>query len=325
MTAFVESTITFPYRRSLGPVIGRFMTGLTEMRLVGIRSQDRVIVPPLEWDPETGEELAHEFVDVGPAGTVTSWCWVESPTSQHPLTHPFAFGLIALDGADTSLIHAIDAGTIDAMATGMRVAPRWRAERTGHISDIEAFVPGEEPVVPADDGGPAAEPVEMMDYRASITYRTPVTTNQIRAQLASDEGRFLGLRCPECGRLYTGGRGICPIDAAELTESDEIDLPQVGTITNYTIITPVQYAGQTETEPFARVNVLLDGVDVVVPYQELIECPNDQLHIGIRVSAVWASEAEKGDGNLTVDANLIGWIPNGEPDVSDPELVNRII
>ena len=24
----------------------------------------------------------------------------------------------------------------------------------GHITDIEAFVPGEEPVVPDDDGGP---------------------------------------------------------------------------------------------------------------------------------------------------------------------------
>jgi uncharacterized protein len=324
MTAFVESTITFPYRRSLGPVIGRFMTGLTEMRLVGIRSHQRVIVPPLEWDPDTGEELAHDFVEVGPAGTVSAWCWVESPTTQHPLSHPFAFGLITLDGADTALVHAIDAGTIDAMATGMRVAPRWRPERTGHISDIEAFVPGEEPVLPSPDRGAATEPVEMMDYHASITYRTPITTNQVRAQVASDEGRFLGLRCRECGRLYVGGRGFCPIDAAELTTEDELDLPQVGTVTNYTIITPVQYAGQTETEPFARINVLLDDVDVVVQYQDLIECPNDRIRIGMRVSAVWASEAEVAD-NLTVDGNLVGWIPNGEPDVADPDLVNRII
>ena len=322
---FVESTITFPYRRSLGPVIGRFMTGLTEQRIVGIRSGTRVIVPPLEWDPETGHELAHDFVDVGPAGTVTAWCWVHEPTSQHPLDRPFAFALIALDGADTSLAHAVDAGTIDRMATGMRVAPRWRADRTGHITDIEAFVPGEQPVLPTDDSGPASEPVEMMDYRASITYRTPVTTNQIRAEQASDAGRFLGLRCPECGRLYTGGRNFCPIDAAEMYEADEIDLTQVGTVTNYTIITPVQYPGQTETEPFARVNVLLDDVDIVVQYQALIECPNDQIRIGMRVAAVWASEAERGGDNLTVDGNLVGWMPNGEPDVFDPELVNRII
>ena len=324
MSPFVESTITFPYRRSLGPVIGRFMTGLTEMRLVGIRSGPRVIVPPLEWDPETGEELDHEFVEVGPAGTVTAWSWIATPSAQHPLDHPFAFALITLDGADTALIHAVDADGIGAMATGMRVAPRWRAERTGHITDIEAFVPGEQPVLPEHDGGPADGPVEMMDYKASITYRTPVTTNQTRAQLASDQGRFLGLRCSECGRLYSGGRDFCPIDATQLTLADELDLTQVGTVTNFTIITPVQYPGQTETEPFPRVNVLLDEVDVVIQYQGLIECPNDQIRIGMRVAAVWASEGAKSD-NLTVDGNLVGWMPNGEPDVTDPELVKRVM
>ncbi len=51
-----------------------------------------------------------------------------------------------LDGADTAFLHAVDAGSIDAMATGMRVAPRWKAQRKGHITDIDAFVPGEEPV-----------------------------------------------------------------------------------------------------------------------------------------------------------------------------------
>jgi uncharacterized OB-fold protein len=29
------------------------------------------------------------------------------------------------------------------MATGMRVTPRWREERKGNITDIEAFVPEE--------------------------------------------------------------------------------------------------------------------------------------------------------------------------------------
>jgi uncharacterized OB-fold protein len=164
-----HATIQFPYTRSLGPVVGAFMTALTDRRIIGIRSGDRVIAPPLEWDPDTAEELAHDFVDVGPAGTVESWSWVASPTSQHPLDVPFAFALVKLDGADTAFLHAVDAGSIDAMSTGMRVAPRWRATRIGHITDIEAFVPGEEPVVPSDDGGAAAEPVTMMDYNASIT------------------------------------------------------------------------------------------------------------------------------------------------------------
>jgi hypothetical protein len=300
------------------------MTALTERKLLGIRSGDRVIFPPLEWDPETGEGLDGDLVEVGPVGTVVSWCWVENPALQHPLDHPFAFALIAMDGADTSFIHAVDAAGIDAMSTGMRVVARWRPQRKGHITDIEAFVAGQEPSVPSEDAGPASEPVTMMDYDASITYTTPVTPNEIRASQANEQGRFLGLQCPECGRLYTGGKGYCPIDAIEFGANDEVDLPQIGTISNYTIITPVQYAGQTETEPFARVHVLLDGVDVVLGYQPLIECPNDQIRIGMRVSAVWASEAEKGQGNLMGVGNLIGWIPNGEADLTDPDLVNRI-
>lgn len=61
MTRFVESTITFPYKRSLGPVVGAFMTALTEQRIIGIRCNDSVLVPPTEWDPATGVELAHEI------------------------------------------------------------------------------------------------------------------------------------------------------------------------------------------------------------------------------------------------------------------------
>jgi hypothetical protein len=323
MTEVAESTIRFPYKRSLGPVIGAFLTGLAEQRILGIRSGDRVLCPPLEWDPETGAELVHDdLVEVGPAGTVASWNWVSAPTEQHPLDHPFAFALIRLDGAATTLVHVVDAGSIDAMTTGMRVAPRWSETRTGHITDIGAFVPGEQPVAAASAG--PGEPVAMMDYNASITYRTPITENTVRADQASAEGRFLGLRCPVCGRTYVGGKGYCPIDTIALTVADEVDLPQTGVVTNYTIITPIQYPGQTETDPFARVHILLDGADVVMGYQGLIEVPNDQVRIGMHVAAVWASEGEKGAAGRGGDSDLIGWIPTGEADVDDPTLVNRI-
>jgi uncharacterized OB-fold protein len=307
-------------------VIGAFLTGLSEQRILGIRSGERVLCPPLEWDPETGAELAHdELVEVGPAGTVTAWSWVGTPTEQHPLDHPFAFALIQLDGADTTLVHVVDAGSIEAMATGMRVAPRWGEDRTGHITDLAAFVVGEEPVVVASAG--PEEAVTMMDYNASITYRTPITENTVRAEQATAEGRFLGLRCPVCQRTYTGGKGYCPIDTIELTVADEVDLPQTGVVTNYTIITPIQYPGQTETEPFVRAFVLLDGTDVILVYQPVIELPAADVRVGKRVAAVWASPAESIDdsgGMGGAYGNLLGWMPNGEPDIDDPDLVNRI-
>jgi hypothetical protein len=136
-------TIEFPYTRTLGPVVGPFLTGLKRGTLLGIRNRDgRVLVPPLEWDPATGEPLAVDLVEVGPGGTVDTWAWVEHPTRKHPLDRPFAFALIRLDGADTGLLHAVDAGTMDRMRTGMRVTARWKDERSGHITDL-AFVPEE--------------------------------------------------------------------------------------------------------------------------------------------------------------------------------------
>ena len=136
-----QHVLEFPYKRSVGPVIGRFLTALRDRTFVGIKGGDgRVICPPVEYDPQTGAAL-DEFVDVGPEGEVVTWSWVTEPRAKQPLDRPFAYALIRLDGADTSLLHAVDAGSDDAMRTGMRVKPRWRAETTGHIQDIECFEP----------------------------------------------------------------------------------------------------------------------------------------------------------------------------------------
>src|SRR3954452_24458606 len=136
MTEYIDSTITFPYKRSLGPMLQTFMIALTEKRILGIRHGEAVLVPPMEWDPATGAELAQDFVEVGPAGTVQSWTWVPEPTAQHPLDHPFAFAFITLDGASTPLLHAVDAGSADAMprACGSRRAGRAPASATSPTS-----------------------------------------------------------------------------------------------------------------------------------------------------------------------------------------------
>jgi uncharacterized OB-fold protein len=138
-----ESTFTMelPYRRSVGPVVGAFLTALREGRLVGSRTAaGRVIVPPLEYDPDTGDGV-DEVVDVGDAGVLRQWAWVEAPLRKHPLDRPFAWALIQLDGADTSLLHALDVGSADRVTTGMRVRARWRDDRRGHVTDIECFEP----------------------------------------------------------------------------------------------------------------------------------------------------------------------------------------
>ncbi|MFZ4517273.1 MAG: Zn-ribbon domain-containing OB-fold protein [Microthrixaceae bacterium] len=133
--------IEYGFNRTTGPVVGAFLTGLREQRVFGIRGVDgRVVCPPVEYDPATGEPLT-EMVEVGAEGTVTSWSWVPTDREAQPLPAPYALAMVRLDGADTSMLHVVDAGSPDSIATGDRVRIRWADERTGSILDIACFEP----------------------------------------------------------------------------------------------------------------------------------------------------------------------------------------
>src|SRR5438045_1349212 len=145
--------LEYTYQRSTGPVIGRFLGALRDRRLEGVRgARGRVLMPPLEYDPEDGSP-AGEPVAVGPGGVVTTWAWVDAPRRFHPLARPFAWALVKLDGADTAMLHAVDAAK-ESMQIGMRVVPRWRDVRVGSIRDLECFVPGETAEIGAETGAP---------------------------------------------------------------------------------------------------------------------------------------------------------------------------
>jgi uncharacterized OB-fold protein len=131
--------LEYGYKRSVGPVIGRFLAGLRDGRIEGARTTSgRVLVPPTEYDPETGEPTL-ELVTVEPTGVIAAWAWVSRPRARHPLPHPFAWALIRLDGAHTAILHAVDAGTEARITTGARVRVRWRDKRVGDMRDIVCF------------------------------------------------------------------------------------------------------------------------------------------------------------------------------------------
>jgi uncharacterized OB-fold protein len=131
--------IEYGFMRTTGPVIGAFLTALRDQRVLGIRGADgRVVCPPVEYDPQTGAPLT-EMVEVGTEGTITSWSWVDQVREGQPLQRPHALALIQLDGADTAMLHVVDAPGADAVSTGARVRIRWADERQGLIDDIACF------------------------------------------------------------------------------------------------------------------------------------------------------------------------------------------
>lgn len=136
-------TIGFDFQRTTGPVIGAFFTALREQRVLGIRDGDgRVVCPPVEYDPLSGEPLT-EMVEVGTEGTVTTWSWVRDVRDGQPLQHPHALAMVRLDGADTAMLHVIDVPGPDSVRTGDRVRIRWADEPQGLITDIACFEPVE--------------------------------------------------------------------------------------------------------------------------------------------------------------------------------------
>ena len=135
----------YDYKRTLGKVLTRFFTGLRAGEICGIKAADgRVLMPPQEYDPATGAELS-EFVSLSDRGVVTSWSWISEPRAVHPLTTPFAWALIQLDGADTSFVHVVSVDSPERMKPGMRVRAVWAEERVGYITDITSFIAEESP------------------------------------------------------------------------------------------------------------------------------------------------------------------------------------
>jgi uncharacterized OB-fold protein len=304
--------LAYTYQRSTGPVIGRFLGGLRDARLEGVRTAGGgVMVPPLEYEPDgaaTGEPAA-----VGPGGVVTTWTWVAEPRRTHPLQHPFAWALVQLDGASTAMLHAVDAGAIEHMRTGMRVSPRWRMERTGSIRDLECFVPGD---VATNVEPTSGDPVTLFPSPVQLDY-TVTAGHHLSTYLRALAGkRIVGGRCPGCKKVCLPPRGSCPtcgVPAAELVE-----VADVGTITTFCIIR-IPFDAAAFPPPYAAVAIVLDGADM--PFFHLVRgIEVDQVRMGMRVRAVWVPDAELGP-----TLSSIKWFePTGEPDVSAEQIARHL-
>ncbi|HZR12990.1 MAG TPA: OB-fold domain-containing protein [Acidimicrobiia bacterium] len=174
------------------------------------------------------------------------------------------------------------------------------------------------------------EPVTMMEYFMSLTYTDVVSPPVVRFREALMEGRLIAQQCPKCHLVYVPPKGYCPIDTIELDERNEIQLADRGVVTNYTIVTPVQYYGQKETEPFVRASILLDPPGGMLILQDILDIPTDEVRAGMRVEAVWAKPGERNVdevGNRSgsaLEGSLRGFRPTGEPDVPADSFSDKV-
>ena len=151
------------------------------------------------------------------------------------------------------------------------------------------------------------EPVEILRCPVKLDYVYSAGQSASRFLRAIAEGRLLGQRCPVDGRVYFPTRGSCPQHGV-LMEGDAVELPDRGTVVTYSINRVPSENIKLEL-PYAPIQVLLDGADTVLMHV-LGECPITEVHMGMRVKAVWKPKSEW----TTSIGNILYWKPSGEPD-----------
>ncbi|RII14639.1 hypothetical protein DSC45_20010 [Streptomyces sp. YIM 130001] len=298
--------LEFPFTRSLGPVQSAFLTGLRERVVLGVRTgDDRVLVPPVEYDPVTAGEI-RDLVQVEPTGTVTTWAWNPEPRRDQPLGTPFAWVLVRLDGADTALLHALDVTGPESVHTGQRVRVRWAEDRTGAITDIACFEPADSDdpsdntVTAPDHDGVFADPVTGIVAPARLDYVYSPGRAQSAYLQGLSERRTVGERCPSCAKVYVPPRGACP--TCGLATTERVEVGPAGTVTTYCIVN-IKAKNLDIEVPYVYAHIALDGAGLAL-HGRIGGIPYDQVRMGLRVEPVWTENSRFPDH----------YRPTGEPD-----------
>lgn len=305
-------TLEFDYTRSLGPVLSQYLSGLAARQVIGgVLSDGRIAVPPPEYDPLTHAPVTR-MQPVADEGSVVTWSWVAEPLPGQPLERPFAFALVLLDGADTPLLHAVDAGEPETMRTGMRVRARWAQERTGSVRDLACFEPaGTSPASgpaeePPTSAGPSPAPVTVGITPVRLAYDYAASPEESIFGRGLREGRILAQSCPVCHKVYVPPRGACPVDG--VPTQAPFDVADTGIVTTFCIVN-VPFLGQRIKPPYVSAYVLLDGADIAFLHL-ILGVEASKVRMGMRVRAVWKPEAERSYSMETISH----FEPTGEPD-----------
>lgn len=171
---------------------------------------------------------------------------------------------------------------------------------------------------------------QFMSQMVDLDYVIRSSPVQQRFDEQMKEGRITGHKCPECGLVYCPPKGYCPLCSVITGREHEVEVSDRGVVTSFTVITPIQYRGQEETEEYVLASLLLDGADSTVGQQRIEEIPHDEVRMGLRVKAAWRPPAERegdasGGGRFGIGDAIAHWVPTGEPDADPSDFQEHIL
>jgi len=167
---------------------------------------------------------------------------------------------------------------------------------------------------------PGEGTVEITEHLISLKVRDQLYPHRQRFAAGLLAGKIIGQKSPVSGKVYVPGRGYDNLERVPLTEADEVVVADRGTVVAFTVITPVQYYGQKETEPYIRCSILLDNSDQPIMGVDVRDIALADFRAGMRLGAEWKKPEDRSVAALdnrggAWDDVIERWSPTGEPDV----------
>lgn len=117
---------------------------------------------------------------------------------------------------------------------------------------------------------------------APYNWTTGGTAGRLLAEFR-DNARFVGFKCPECGRVYLPARDVCGECYREL-DREPIEVGPEGEVLSYTVVREGNPEAPADT-PYALGIVRVDGADTGLVALLLAE--EEEIEVGMRVKPVW--------------------------------------
>jgi uncharacterized OB-fold protein len=163
---------------------------------------------------------------------------------------------------------------------------------------------------------PPREPVKYVDANLYLPYRYVAGDYRARLFASLREKQFLGSRCAKTGKVFVPPIVSSPESFAPATEF--VKVSDRGVVTTFCIVN-IPVIGRDLQLPYVAASVALDGADISM-FGAVQECKPDDVHMGMRVEAVWKPDAER-TGSFD---DVLYFRPTGEPDAPPESYIHRL-
>lgn len=163
---------------------------------------------------------------------------------------------------------------------------------------------------------PPQDPVKYVEANVYLPYRYIAGDYRARALQGLKEKKFIGSKCSQTGKVF-----VVPVvnSPESFAPADEfVALEGRGVVTTFCIVN-IPVIGRDLELPYVAASVALDGAAISI-FAAIQECAVENVRMGMRVEAVWKSDAER-VGSFD---DVLYFKPTGEPDAAPETYLNRL-